>query len=196
VGGRIEDISHRLYEGLLPAEWLELAGLRELPSGEDQDQVPDQLWRTLVANRQPNGDQPPAFYHVAMDWAFSRRNANGDIHTADLIRQGQPPKMVEFLKRAQEVIWNKRLFLLPSVGRNPPLGLAPSKAQAGDFVCILLGCSVPVILRPVDEDDPQRGYEFIGEAYVYRMMEGEALTKYNRLDTEEFREYTEEFCLI
>jgi hypothetical protein len=196
VGNPIDHISHRLYEGLIPAEWLARAGWEELPDGEQPDQIPDQLWRTLVANRTSSGDQPPEWYHLAMDWAIGRRNSNGDIHTAELIRQGQPPRMVEFLRRAQDVIWDKRFFMLPITEESSLFGLAPSKAQEGDIVCILLGCSVPVVLRPIDEDDEKCGHEFIGEAYVYRMMDGEALADYSRLDAEDLRDYTEEFCLV
>lgn len=51
------------------------------------------------------------------------------------------------------------------------IGLAPAASKKGDEVCILFGCSTPVILRPLNEG----GYELIGECYVHGIMEGEAL---------------------
>lgn len=67
------------------------------------------------------------------------------------------------------------------------IGLAPQRVEKDDFVCIIFGCSVPVILRKCDngqevkcekepQDDLNAGvcYEFIGECYVHGMMDGEA----------------------
>lgn len=41
------------------------------------------------------------------------------------------------------------------------LAIVPKDTEEADIVCILWGCSVPVILRPHDGN-----YEFIGECYV------------------------------
>jgi hypothetical protein len=39
---------------------------------------------------------------------------------------------------------------------------------------ILYGCSVPVILRPLQSDSREvESYSFVGEAYVYGKMDGE-----------------------
>jgi Heterokaryon incompatibility protein (HET) len=51
------------------------------------------------------------------------------------------------------------------------IGLAPLASKRGDRVCVLFGCSTPVILRPLAEG----GYQFIGECYVHGIMEGEAM---------------------
>lgn len=49
-------------------------------------------------------------------------------------------------------------------------GLGPIDLEAGDKVCVLLGCSVPVILRPV-----QGSYVFLGNAFVPILRDGEAV---------------------
>ena len=55
--------------------------------------------------------------------------------------------------------------------REGHIGLAPLAAKAGDQVCILLGCQSPLLLRSDDH-----GYHtVVGECYVHRVMEGEAL---------------------
>ncbi|KAK3315407.1 heterokaryon incompatibility protein-domain-containing protein [Apodospora peruviana] len=56
-------------------------------------------------------------------------------------------------------------------------GLVPSEAVVGDLICIIRGCSVPVVLRrlPPREDSDDDGYTIVGEAYVYGLMNGEAL---------------------
>ncbi|KAF2818345.1 hypothetical protein CC86DRAFT_413998 [Ophiobolus disseminans] len=88
----------------------------------------------------------------------------------------------EYLKRVRDVTWNK-VFLQ---GVQPPastggstsetlIGLGPPKTQEGDVIAILYGCSVPVILRPMRDASSPQGYDFIGEAYIYGKMDGEAM---------------------
>jgi hypothetical protein len=63
---------------------------------------------------------------------------------------------------------SRRLVVL----QNGWLGTAPSRARQGDLVCILYGCSVPVVLRQTPGEDT---YSFVGECYVDGYMKGEAL---------------------
>lgn len=51
------------------------------------------------------------------------------------------------------------------------ISLAPQAADSGDKVCVLFGCSTPVILRSLAADK----FRFIGECYVHGIMEGEAM---------------------
>lgn len=57
------------------------------------------------------------------------------------------------------------------------LGLASSLAQPGDAICILLGCSVPVILRPIHGNvlDNAARLTLVGECYVHGIMNGESM---------------------
>ena len=50
------------------------------------------------------------------------------------------------------------------------IGLAPRSAQPGDQVCVLLGCNVPMLLRPAANSQ----YEVVGSCYVHGLMDGEA----------------------
>jgi hypothetical protein len=52
------------------------------------------------------------------------------------------------------------------------LGLAPDRSQKGDLVCILFGCSVPVVLRKTADSTK---FVLIGECYVDGYMAGEAV---------------------
>ena len=52
------------------------------------------------------------------------------------------------------------------------IGAAPDEAQKGDMVYVLMGCSVPVVLRKTARPDE---YEFVGECYLHGFMDGEAL---------------------
>ena len=93
---------------------------------------------------------------------------------------GSYPGMVfDFLRRVHSVIWGRRHANLDTGYRV----LGPRSCEAGDLVCILHGCSVPVVLRPhhYSHDFPDVltlanpiNYTFVGECYVHGMMDGEA----------------------
>jgi Heterokaryon incompatibility protein (HET) len=51
------------------------------------------------------------------------------------------------------------------------LGLGPLTMQPNDMVCVLLGCSIPVVIRI---EAPNR-HVLIGECYMHGIMDGEAL---------------------
>jgi hypothetical protein len=62
---------------------------------------------------------------------------------------------------------NRRRLFLSTSGF---IGLAPWDAKEGDFVCVLLGCRFPVVLRR-----EERNYVLIGEAYIDGFMNGGAM---------------------
>ncbi|KAJ9144628.1 hypothetical protein NKR23_g5850 [Pleurostoma richardsiae] len=54
------------------------------------------------------------------------------------------------------------------------MGLAPLTVRAGDVVCVIRGCDVPLVLRPVPgEDGALSHYRFVGECYVHGIMYGD-----------------------
>ena len=61
-----------------------------------------------------------------------------------------------------------RLLITTTDGR---LGLAPEGTEAGDRVCVVLGCNSPLILRPKDS----LNHEVVGECCMDGIMAGEAL---------------------
>jgi hypothetical protein len=150
------------------------------------EKVPDQLWRTLVADRGPNGTNAPSWYHRACLNCLSHVDQNGDLDTKNLKKlDGTPNTIVQFLERVQRVVWNMRFFQATDPrkkDRKPLYGLAPPKAELHDIICINFGCSVPVVLREFsDPEDPEESYfEFVGECYVHGFMDGEAIPRRDR----------------
>lgn len=124
--------------GHIPPEWPELAGWKPR-SGPP----PEEFWRTLVADRGPDGRDSPSFYGPACETVFHEA-VDDTLDTSMLINHGSSVT-ADFLKRVQAVIWNRRMMRTG----NQWLGLAPKAAREGDLVCILYGCSVPVVLRKV-----------------------------------------------
>ena len=170
VEGFIVDvITHKkpsAMEGIIPHSWLEAGGWKDrsaLP--------PDRFWRTIVADRGPNGINPPAFYPRACKTALNKSVQGSHISTGKLIDTGKSEIVAEFLRRVHEVIWSRRLIIT----QQELLGLGPDDTKRGDLICILYGCSVPVILRPMNvQDKKAEFYRFVGESYVHGIMDGEA----------------------
>tara|TARA_R110002003_G_scaffold1926_2_gene23733 strand:- start:5380 stop:8391 length:3012 start_codon:yes stop_codon:yes gene_type:complete len=124
--------------GDIPQSWLELGGWNE-PYSTDP---PADFWRTIVADRGHDNRNPPVYYARACKESVRRGGvASGRVATTDLINNERNSIIAEFCRRVHAVIWGRSLFKTKG-GR---LGLA-AKVQPGDKVCILYGCTVPVIL--------------------------------------------------
>ncbi|KAE8454660.1 hypothetical protein EG329_000283 [Mollisiaceae sp. DMI_Dod_QoI] len=168
----ITQLGPRASEGNILYEWLELGGCRL--SDNDGDFVPEKFWRTLVGDRGPHCSNAPSWYHRALLYCLSHSTGNVDINTNRLITEyeAESSLVVDFLRRVQSVIWNRK-FLVCATG--DWVGLAPMAAQVGDVVCILYGCSVPVLLRPIPDVQNVAFWNVVGECYVHGIMDGEAI---------------------
>lgn len=179
-------VSGRIAKGVIHAEWLQLGGWRT-PENPSKDRVPDRLWRTLVADRSPDGGNPPGWYHRACLHCLTDQSiidVNGDLTVSHKTRKPGSDIMMQFLKRAESVCWNRQFFLAkekdmdhlsPVDATEELFGLAPKECAVGDTICILAGCTVPVILRKRTVLVDQPYYQVIGECYVHGRMDGEAM---------------------
>jgi hypothetical protein len=139
--------------GNVPLSWPRFAGWQS--KSED---LPEDFWRTLVADRGPNSANPPTFYSRACKEALEVIFQGIPLQTKQVIDQGRCTIIAEFLRRVQTVIWNRALM---RTKREPhQLGLVPSSSKEGDLICILFGCSVPVILRKVMKTREQKLEDF------------------------------------
>ncbi len=84
--------------------------------------------------------------------------------------------MVEFLERVQSVVWNRKFF---TTSNKTLFGLGPDGLQSGDVVAVLYGCSVPVVLRAVEN---RTHYKLVGECYIHGLMDGQAVKDPNLRD--------------
>ena len=53
------------------------------------------------------------------------------------------------------------------------IGMALQEVRMDDVIAVLLGCSMPMVLRPVDDDAHE--YSVVGECYIHGIMGGEAM---------------------
>jgi hypothetical protein len=186
--GVVDWSSDPIPDGVIPRRCLEKFGWKQ-PKLTESPSVPEQLWRTLVADRGPDGGEVPPYYQRACLSCLMKHSPNGHINTKELLKvngfKDQESPAQEYLRRVQAVTWNRVcLEARPPTGAtiNTPhgksdklVGLGPPKTQQNDVIAIFYGCSVPVILRPRDPTLYEKEcYEFIGEAYIYGKMDGEA----------------------
>ena len=155
--GKILD---KAAHGSIPSSWLDLVDWQD-----HSRPLPSRFWQTLVADKDLDGiSLPPAHFPLACKWAFSRRTQNYDLNTDRLLHHGICPELCfNFLRRLQAVVWDRRLTEtmgtkhLDGSEKTPPLlSLVPPNAEKGDLICILYGCSVPVILRKKEFATPPR----------------------------------------
>lgn len=187
----IEKIERCAANGKVPFAWLSAARKtrpevsRNLHGGvykrpvRSIPYIPDEFWRTMVADRNPSGRSPPGVYQRMCALAFDERNAEGNesnqvVNLARLINEFRSDDVVEFLQRMRAVTFN-RSFFISRVSREEKLfGLVESEAKTGDLVCILFGCSVPIVLRRVE--DNEKVYKVVGPCYLHGVMNGEAMS--------------------
>jgi hypothetical protein len=121
---KIHRIEHPSIAGSVPAEWLDMGGYD--PSDPEKDV--DHLWRTLVADRGPNGRNPPEHFRRAFIYCAKAGYETGAINN-DSLRRRQHPVVSEFLERMLATVWRRRLFVSK---RESFLGLAPTEAKEND----------------------------------------------------------------
>ncbi|KAH8665930.1 heterokaryon incompatibility protein-domain-containing protein [Tricladium varicosporioides] len=179
--GIINELSLSAINGSVPKDALVMGGFDPwYDAGAPLPAIPDRLWRTLVADRDKSGHKPPYWYYLAAVYCLSavvKTNAPY-FDTTILPSDSRSDSVLHFLERVQSVVWGRRFF---KSAYNNLFGLVPGAARTGDLVCILYGCSVPVVLR---RNQNISTFTFVGEAYVDGMMDGEALQGNKREDTE------------
>jgi hypothetical protein len=196
----VEWASGPISGGVIPKKCLEKGGWGYNQEGSAR--VPDTLWRTLVADRTSEGENPPPLYHRAALHCMALTDNNGNIGTSRLLDRANPmngklPQVVtEYLKRMQAVTWNRKFLEADQRtmnGLERLFGLGPPDLENNDIICILFGCSVPCILRSCSCDKDFKHFQFVGEAYIHGRMDGEAISM---LGEAELKDKTTEFVIV
>ncbi|KAL7625473.1 hypothetical protein AAE478_004693 [Parahypoxylon ruwenzoriense] len=151
----VNELKYPSQQGNIPSDWLKLVRWK----GRD-GQLSDEFWRTLVADRGPTGGNAPRYYPRLVAHALSQGVQGDSLNTGNIVNWGNCSIVGEVLRRVRSTIWNRKMMRTEHEKR---LGLAPELARHGDTICILYGCSVPVLLRrctktaeEVSEEDQQR----------------------------------------
>jgi hypothetical protein len=111
--------------GAIPPQWFDLGRWEDLKGSRS----PEEFWRTLVADRDPDGLSTHPYYPWALEHVVHQSEEGKAINTSLIIQRVGNSTIAEFLKRVQAVTWNRRLF---RTAREDSLGLAPDAAREGD----------------------------------------------------------------
>jgi hypothetical protein len=173
---KVEAVVEASQGGNIPRSWLDL-GRWEPPYAQDP---PSELWRTLVADRGIDNRNPPFYYARACRESVSRGGiASGRVNTTALINNERNSIIAEFCRRVHAVIWGRSMFRTKS-GK---LGIAASDVKVGDEICILYGCTVPVVLsiqhkRPEEQQDEQHEDRFEAFKSCFQRLERTMVRRY------------------
>lgn len=168
VIGKLQVIQESAMKDSIPFEWFEWI----LSRNEDLKS----FCHTLVAGRTMQGNQfPPYYLKVLSSFMASTKFSATSFNLASLVQENLGSVQNEFWRQVHKVTRNRALAAT-SDGR---LGLVPAQAKPGDLICILFGCSVPVVLRQYDTPK----YTLVGECYMHGIMDGETVKSVQQEDS-------------
>lgn len=130
--------------------------------------VPEQHWRTLIANRLHTGK--PCTINLIEAYHNLKKYLQHRTTSADRMpgTDDEIAVLMEFTTAAVAACYGRRYFAT----ENHRVGLGPEDIKEGDLVCIFFSGPVPYILRPSQLNS---NYMFLGESYVHGLMNSEAL---------------------
>lgn len=190
--GTITETSTRMANAIITQDCISILKTRTEDESETSCELPDCLWRTFCADRDYVGDPAPSSFEQAMvqtlQLCAKDQVASSPVDLVDTIAsidvedilttQEVTDPVRNFLETIRDVIWNRRTFR----GKRDHflgsdiIGLVPRHTQVHDQVCILYGCSVPVVLRKESGKNGAMYWRLIGEAYVHGAMDGEEIS--------------------
>lgn len=175
VIGSITKLSTRMPDGIVPKDGLDMIGI-ERTSQKEVVKSSDFVWRMLCGNWDDRGHSLSSVYQYACNQILQRVSPSGSLDTVELLESKSEDCVRVFLQRVQAMTWNRKVSVVNSAkaGVKRQVGFVPSRSQVGDKICVLLGGSVPFVLRKHDADG-RTCWELVGESYVEGQMDGETL---------------------
>lgn len=143
--GAPSEIWDLAVHGSIPASWLKGAKWDKASKPP-----PDELWRTLVADRTSIGIEPEPVYPSVIQYAALEKGVEYGINTNEFLHETDNMAYYDVFRRVQAVVWNRKLIravLGKEYDMEPCLGLVPAETRANDLIYIVNGCSVPLVLR-------------------------------------------------
>ncbi|TVY91805.1 Heterokaryon incompatibility protein 6,OR allele [Lachnellula willkommii] len=130
----VQEVQSPALNGCIPLQWTKFVGWEDTSAPP-----PEPFWKTLVANRDSNGNRAPSYYERLCWYAFrqSGKLDTGDVLDINRLIDSDFSRVVkDYLLRVQSVTWNRRIIMNcpPKLeGWSQLLGLAPAATQVGDL---------------------------------------------------------------
>lgn len=137
---------------------------------------------------------PDAFYRALTGMRLVRRSGGGRFADVDpppenwietarrilpVAEHAEETRLTLLCETDEDVLASAEFMLSGNrrfgVTENSMMAFLPRAAEPGDKICVLVGCSVPMVLRRVaqhEEDDNRSVWVLVGECYVDGLMEG------------------------
>lgn len=164
-------------DGFILREALDMIGRTCRDEFGNPKAIDDSVYRTLCANLDGHGDPTPSIYRIAALHLLQQANNTRSIYTEEMLEASPRNIKRSFFNEFKLSLGIAGYFELLnscySEANETLVRLAPRDSRSGDYICILFGISVPVVLRRHQSDSTSL-WELIGEAYVDERMEGEA----------------------
>ncbi|KAK5631483.1 hypothetical protein RRF57_007197 [Xylaria bambusicola] len=185
VLGMVQKVSGKMTNGTISSTCWDILGWTNTAPNPDFNRV----CRSLVADRDAGGQKVPISYIQAFNRIRKNLSPASDACVPDLINEeSQPVFVAEYLQRVNDIIWERKFFSVVECSEaemKQPLvrpgehliGLTSGDVRPGDLVCILFGCSVPLVISPFFRSklfDTKVHGKLVDECFVYGMMDGEA----------------------
>lgn len=163
---------HRLLHWLIDLECY-AAAIDRYPTGENLNDVQA---RVLVSNIDLQGHEiPPASLSEAYVAFRKHTLAKAPVPFTNVASNRTPEESRELIIKARPVTDVASAMIngrRPCLTGKSYLGHVPDATQPGDLVAILLGGTVPFIIRPRAQGDS--AFWLVGECYIHGIMKGEA----------------------
>jgi hypothetical protein len=128
------------------------------------------FWRTLINNRTDLGVEDkiaPSNLEISFNlWMGRNPYSKERVKQMNLLDNGKGARMIREFNDDLRYGMQSRAFMITNKGL---VGVGPAGTKKGDWVCVLRGGSLPLVLRPLG-----KGYwNLIGECYVHGIMNGD-----------------------
>ena len=166
--------------------WVDLDDSRYEPKGGTTPYpsggcLADALWRTLIGNRAPGPNGPiypaPESFSTHFEALITPSPSRAEKPSSETGPLTNPASKSEnpYLAASTRFLRQQRIFFTETGW----IGVGPrtTRPHDSDWVCVLRGARVPVVLRAVFPDDEIEvdHFEMVGECYVHGLMDGEVV---------------------
>lgn len=143
--GTIHSCTDPMSGGNITMHALDMLGWKRGLSAQHLEELKDDIWRPLVAERGYDGKNPPPLWRKCCMDILVNHTTRGSVNIDMIMPKIKLPHTKQFLKRMRQVTWNRRflemkldtVFMTASCSKSHSVGLGPSDAQIGRY-CVHL----------------------------------------------------------
>lgn len=155
-------------------EWMKMVGVKIFPTSLHKNEKAKALWRTVIQD------------YVSEGFTEDRKRRAEDTDYDNFQAKQKASFLYSFrttratYHQTKKSLWRKSMFITEEEN----LGLAYDEAAPLDEVYLILGCTVPLLLRRTGQmvkvdgsSDPLPSFTVIGDCYMDGYMDGEGLSE-------------------